>query len=85
MNVTLNNLTEKPSTAPASELRVEGMTCNNCARKVTEAIQSVPGVQSVMVNVESQRASVRWQADATADPNQLIGAITAAGYATKLI
>ncbi len=73
------------ATGLATDLRVEGMTCNNCARKVTTAIQSVPGVQSVMVNVESRRASVRWQADATADPNQLISAVTAAGYATKLI
>jgi Cu+-exporting ATPase len=79
------NPTPKSATGLATDLRVEGMTCNNCARKVTTAIQAVPGVQSVMVNVASQRASVRWQADATADPDQLIGAITAAGYATKLI
>lgn len=79
------NPDSKSATGLATDLRVEGMTCNNCARKVTTAIQSVPGVQSVMVNVESQRASVRWQTDATADPDQLIGAITAAGYATKLI
>ncbi|MEK7780268.1 MAG: heavy metal-associated domain-containing protein, partial [Verrucomicrobiota bacterium] len=36
---------------PVLELRVEGMTCNNCARHVTEAIQSVSGVQSAMVSL----------------------------------
>ena len=41
-----------PPAATVSELRVVGMTCNNCARKVTDAIQSLPGVQSVMVNAE---------------------------------
>lgn len=79
-------ITARPaSSAPILELRVEGMTCNNCARKVTEAIQSVPGVQSVMVNVESQRASVRWKSDATTDENGLISKVVAAGYPTKKI
>ncbi len=75
----------KSATGLATDLRVEGMTCNNCARKVTNAIQAVPGVQSVMVNIETQRASVRWQTNATADSDQLVNAITAAGYATRLI
>lgn len=86
MNVAPSNLTmEAPASASASELRVEGMTCNNCARKVTDAIQSVPGVQSVMINIEAQRASVRWKSDASADVNGLISTVTAAGYPTKLI
>jgi copper chaperone CopZ len=34
---------ENSPAAPATELLVSGMTCNNCARHVTEAIQSVPG------------------------------------------
>ena len=86
MNAAPSNLTmEAPAPASASELRVEGMTCNNCARKVTDAIQSVPGVQSVMINIEAQRASVRWKSDVLADVNRLISTVTAAGYPTKLI
>jgi Cu+-exporting ATPase len=86
MNAAPANLTMKsPAPASASELRVEGMTCNNCARKVTDAIQSFPGVQSVMINLEAQRASVRWKSDAPADVNRLISTVTAAGYPTKLI
>jgi Cu+-exporting ATPase len=69
----------------ASELRVEGMTCNNCARKVTDVVQAFPGVQGVMVNVATQRASVRWKSDAAPDFSGLIGAVTAAGYPAKLI
>jgi len=83
MNVAPHNLTvESP---PVSELRVEGMTCNNCARKVTDAIQAVPGVQSVMVNIETQRASVRWKSDALAAADRLVSAATAAGYTAKLL
>jgi Cu+-exporting ATPase len=69
----------------ASELRVAGMTCNNCARKVTDVVQAFPGVQSVMVNVANQRASVRWKSDAAPNLSALIGAITAAGYPANLI
>ena len=32
----------------SSFLSIQGMTCVNCVRHVTEAIQSVPGVQLVL-------------------------------------
>ena len=48
------------SSPATTELRVSGMTCNNCARHVTEAIQGVPGVQSVSVNLQDAAASLRW-------------------------
>lgn len=63
-----------------TELNVEGMTCNNCARHVTEAIQSVPGVRSASVALDAGRASVRWAAEAVVDPTLLVGAIKRAGY-----
>jgi Cu+-exporting ATPase len=78
--------TDVPSaSALATELRVEGMTCNNCARKVTDVVQAFPGVQSVMINITTQHASVRWKSDAAREVEKLIGAVTAAGYPTKLI
>lgn len=78
--------TDLPSvSALATELRVEGMTCNNCARKVTDVVQAFPGVQSVMINIATQHASVRWKSDAAREVEKLIGAVTAAGYPTKLI
>jgi copper chaperone CopZ len=43
-----------------TELSVSGMTCKNCARHVAEAIQEVPAVDSVTVNLEAYQASVRW-------------------------
>ena len=35
---------DRAASPVVTELHVEGMTCNNCARHVTEALQSVPGV-----------------------------------------
>ncbi|MCX6896259.1 MAG: cation-translocating P-type ATPase [Verrucomicrobia bacterium] len=67
-----------------TELRVNGMTCGNCARKVTTALQAVPGVHSVAVNLEARRASVRWHAAAATDTGKLLAALAAAGYDAKL-
>ncbi|HEX7469301.1 MAG TPA: cation-translocating P-type ATPase [Verrucomicrobiae bacterium] len=76
---------ENSSAAPATELFVSGMTCGNCARHVTEAIQSVPGVRSASVVLEAGRASVRWAADAPANVPAVLSAIKAAGYEAKAI
>src|ERR1035437_7625748 len=48
------------SSPATTELRVSGMTCKNCARHVTEAIQGVSGVRSVSVNLQDAAASIRW-------------------------
>jgi Cu+-exporting ATPase len=59
------------------------MSCQNCARHVTEAIQSVPGVRSAMVSLESGRATVRWDASTPVNVPAVLSAIAAAGYAAK--
>jgi Cu+-exporting ATPase len=66
-----------------TELLVNGMTCQNCARHVTEAIQSVPGVRSAMVSLENGRATVRWNANAPANVPAVLSAIAAVGYEAK--
>jgi len=59
------------------------MTCGNCARKVTTALQSVPGVHSVTVDVEHRCATVRWMA--TPEIPAALAAVQKAGYPAKLI
>ena len=71
------------SSPTTTELRVTGMTCNNCARKVTAAAQAVPGVHSVSVSVAAERATVRWNPAAAADLPALLSAISKAGFAAK--
>lgn len=43
-----------------TEFEIDGMTCANCARHVTEAIQSVPGVKIAAVSLGDNKAVVRW-------------------------
>ena len=61
------------------------MSCNNCARHVTEAIQGVPGVDSAAVRLEAGQASVRWRPGAAENISALILAVQKAGYAAKEI
>jgi len=63
-----------------SEFTITGMNCNNCARHVTEAIQSVPGVTSAVVRLEEGRATVRWQPGAAAQLENVVRAVKEAGY-----
>jgi Cu+-exporting ATPase len=71
--------------AAATGLLVSGMTCGNCARHVTEAIQSVAGVRSATVSLENKNATVRWNPGATADIPAVVEALKNAGYEAKEI
>ena len=66
-------------------MRVSGMTCNNCARKVTDAAQSVAGVHSTSVNIQTEHATIRWKSDAGKNVPAVLAAISQAGYAVKEI
>ena len=68
-----------------TELRVSGMTCNNCARHVTEAIQGVAGVQSAAVDLKNAGARVRWQSVEAKKVPAVLAAVAKAGYAAREI
>jgi P-type Cu+ transporter len=70
---------------PPTGLLVSGMTCSNCARRVTEAVQSVPGVHSATVNLDAARVTVRWDAAAEANVPAVLAAVKRAGYGVKLV
>lgn len=54
------------------------MTCSNCARHVTNAIQSVPEVRSAAVSLENNQATVRWSAGKNV--SAVLQAVQKAGY-----
>jgi Cu+-exporting ATPase len=67
-----------------TELTVDGMTCGNCARHVTEALQAVPGVRSAAVNLEGKSASVKWVLGADQNDQALVQAVEKAGFEAKV-
>jgi Cu+-exporting ATPase len=83
-----NQLAERKDLPPSSavtRLSVSGMSCANCARHVSDAIQSVPGVRSAAVNLDARRAEVRWSSGGAPDVPAVIQAIQAGGYRAQVI
>lgn len=83
---TATSLGSRPGAAAGSstELEIGGMTCNNCARQVTTALQAVAGVQSARVDLLARRATVRWSDAEIADGQSLVQAVAAAGYSAAV-
>ncbi|MEX8194137.1 heavy metal translocating P-type ATPase [Comamonas guangdongensis] len=67
--------------AQSVDLQVDGMSCASCVGRVERALAKVPGVQSAVVNLATERASVRLQGDT--DVGMLIAAIEKAGYEAR--
>jgi Cu+-exporting ATPase len=61
------------------ELRIIGMSCASCVRKVEEALSRVPGVLGASVNLATERATVEYLPGAV-DPAKLKRAVRNAGY-----
>jgi copper ion binding protein len=59
-------------------LKVEGMSCQHCVSAVTEALDSLPGVEKVKVDLKKGEAKVKHAADVTLQT--LKDAVTEAGF-----
>ncbi len=60
-------------------LKVSGMTCGHCVAAVTRAVQAVPSVESVSVELERGEVMVQGSPDAAA----VCDAIAAEGYEVR--
>lgn len=47
-----------------SVLNVDGMMCQHCVQSVTKAVNALPGVSSVEVNLEAKTVAVEHDAEA---------------------
>ena len=59
-------------------ISVQGMTCENCVRHVTEALRELPGVTGVEVALASGSATL--QSDRPLERAELAHALDEAGY-----
>jgi Cu+-exporting ATPase len=71
------------SATAESHLHIEGMTCASCVRRVEKALLNVPGVDSAVVNLATEEATVYWHAPASNEA--LLSAVDQAGYAAKTL
>lgn len=63
-------------------LQIEGMSCGHCVKAVRRALEGVDGVQ--IDDVAIGTATVRLTPGAVA-PSAVVEAVTAAGYAARLV
>lgn len=63
-------------------LEIGGMTCGHCRERVEKALAALPGVRSVEVDLEGERARVRRTGDEP-DERVLVQAVHDAGYRAR--
>jgi copper chaperone CopZ len=59
-------------------LKITGMTCENCARRIRNALLKVPGVEEAEVDLNAGQARV---SGGHPEIKALVEAVTEAGYA----
>jgi copper chaperone CopZ len=64
-------------------LTIHGMGCESCVAAVNEAVERVPGVERVRVDLASGRAEI--EGDPTLDANAVRDAVEAAGYEVRAL
>lgn len=69
------------ATLRTTEFAIEGMTCASCVARIERALRKVPGVAEAVVNLATERASVRAGKEVTDE--SLLAAVVDAGYAAK--
>ncbi|MDR2925070.1 MAG: heavy-metal-associated domain-containing protein [Azoarcus sp.] len=60
-------------------LKIEGMTCNGCARNVAKTLEALPGVAGADVSLEQSCAVVRYD-PAAIDEQAMRRAVEDAGF-----
>jgi len=66
-----------------AKLNVTGMHCGHCQAKVESALKGVQGVYTAIVDLQDGEAEVDFNDDAVTT-DQLVAAVTRAGYTAKL-
>ena len=66
-----------------TQLDIRGMSCANCSRTMTEAVQSLDGVQTATVNYATDEGTVEYDPDETALA-AIYTAIDDAGYSAVI-
>ena len=65
------------------KLRVTGMTGSHCQAKVEQALKSVSGVYSAVIDLSDGEAEVDFEDDRVTT-DQLVAAVAKAGYGAKI-
>ncbi|QWD97134.1 cation-translocating P-type ATPase [Polynucleobacter sp. MG-6-Vaara-E2] len=65
-------------------LDIGGMTCASCVGRVEKALDRIPGVEAASVNLATEQAKVRLNANSETSVDEIIAAVQKTGYEAKL-
>lgn len=66
-----------------ARLQASGLTCSMCSKAVLNALQKIPFVQKVDVDIDKQEYTLAFKAGAAVDPDALSGAVEDAGFSVS--
>ncbi|RJX22558.1 MAG: copper-translocating P-type ATPase [Desulforudis sp.] len=70
-------------TTKTLNLKVEGVSCASCVRRIEQALSRVPGVLNASVNFATEKATVTYDPGQVTD-QELVKAVSEAGYKASL-
>lgn len=79
----LDTLDGMPKQTHNISLPVQGMTCDHCAAHVEAALQKLPGVSTVVVDLKTKQAVLSYD-PTLVDPIEIRNAVTDAGYSIPI-
>ncbi|MDR9829232.1 heavy metal translocating P-type ATPase [Vibrio sp. FNV 38] len=82
-NVIPDNNPEPKLPNVSHQLLIKGMTCASCVRSVEQALLGLDTVTLAQVNLSEQTANIT--ADIKLDPQQLLAAVSKAGYQAEIL
>jgi copper chaperone CopZ len=68
-----------------ASLQASGLTCSMCSKAVKSAIETVPSVEKVMVDIKNQQYNITFKSDAVINFDELSKAVEDAGFSVAAL
>jgi copper chaperone CopZ len=66
------------------ELKIEGMNCDGCAKRIQSLLTKTSGIQQVSVSFETGKGSVSYRPQTTSE-DQIIAVVEGAGFSAAKV
>jgi Cu+-exporting ATPase len=75
---------QKDTKSELFSLDIGGMTCASCVGRVEKALDKIPGVEAVSVNLATEQAKIRLKADSKVKIDEILALVQKTGYTAKI-
>ena len=75
---------QKDTNSELFTIDISGMTCASCVGRVEKALDKIPGVEAASVNLATEQAKIRVNADSGVKIDDIIALVQKTGYSAKI-